>query len=141
TVHARSAAAAFSRLIELGADPHSVASAVTAVLGQRLVRVLCPDCKQPAPPAPGGGAAWGPVGCPRCEMKGFRGRRGIFEILELDEATARMVAGRSSAEEIRREAAQRCPQTLYQAGMQMVRRGETTLTEVWRVTSPEADAG
>ena len=134
TVHAGSAVGAFTRLIEMGCDPHSVASAVTAVLGQRLVRVLCPDCKQ--------GEAPGclPVGCARCERKGFRGRRAIFEVLEVDEAVSRLVVTRSAPDLIRREAARRGARTLHEAGLEMVQRGETSRAEVLRMAPPEPES-
>ncbi len=96
TVHADRASGVFMRLTEIGVDEHSVASAVTAVVAQRLLRVLCPHCRRPQLPTPGeearlgqslaGAQFYGAVGCPQCNMKGYsrsprglrdsRGRRG-----------------------------------------------------------------
>jgi general secretion pathway protein E len=144
TVHAGSAAGGFARLIEMGGDAHSVAAAVTAVVGQRLVRLLCPHCKRREPPASWlagdeGTTFYGPAGCPQCGMKGFQGRRAIFEILEVDEGLSRLVVGRAGPDELRREAARRGLPTLHQLGLDMARRGETSLTEVLRVAPPEME--
>src|SRR6185436_11931139 len=87
TVHAKQAAQVFVRLAEMGVDVHSLASAVTAVVAQRLVRLLCPQCKQPAPATPGEEAKLGealgsdtfyaPLGCQACNLKGYSGRKGV----------------------------------------------------------------
>jgi general secretion pathway protein E len=143
TVHAKSAAGVFERLIEMGGDPHSVASAVTAVLGQRLLRLLCPACKRPKPPgspeeaqlARGtrGGAFHGPAGCDACQGKGYRGRAGLFELIEVDEALCRLIVERASPEDLLREAVRRGTKTLTALGAELAARGETSLEEVIRV--------
>jgi type II secretory ATPase GspE/PulE/Tfp pilus assembly ATPase PilB-like protein len=148
TVHARSAAGVFARLIEMGADPHSVASAVTAVVAQRLVRVLCDHCKAPEPELslsghslrlgrPLTGLYHAPRGCPRCHGKGYQGRRALFEVLEMHEGLARSVIQRAPAEDLVREAARRGMKTLNQLGLEMAQRGETSLDEVLRIAPGE----
>jgi general secretion pathway protein E len=146
TVHANDAVSVFVRLIEIGADPHGVASAVTAVIGQRLVRALCPDCRRPERPTPGqaaqlgsavrGATVYGAVGCPRCNMKGYLGRKGLFEILEVTEALQPLIVSRAAPAQIQRESAKRGTQTLTEVGLAMALRGETSLDEVIRVAPP-----
>jgi general secretion pathway protein E len=127
----------------MGGDPHSVASAVTAVLGQRLLRLLCPACKRPKPPATveearlargaRAGAFFGPAGCGACQGKGYRGRAGLFELIEVDEALSRLIVERASPEDLLREAVRRGTSTLAGLGAGMAARGETSLEEVIRI--------
>ena len=147
TVHAKQAAGVFVRLAEIGVDPHSVASAVTAVVAQRLVRLLCPDCKRPTPATPGqeakmghplgGGTFYAPAGCRSCNQKGYSGRRGLFEILQVDEAVRELIAQRVSPDRIHHDAIQRGMTTLVDNGLRLARRGETSLDEVLRILPPE----
>jgi general secretion pathway protein E len=147
TVHAKSAAGVFVRLAEIGVDPHSVASAVTAVVAQRLVRVLCPHCKRPAPATPGqesklglvlgGQTFYAPAGCGECNQKGYLGRKGVFEILQVDEAVRELVAARASPDRVHEAALKRGMTTLLENGMRLAREGETSLDEVLRVLPPE----
>jgi general secretion pathway protein E len=147
TVHADRAAGAFMRLTEMGVDAHSVASAATAVVAQRLVRLLCPHCKRPEPPTPGDearlgralpeGDFQGAVGCPQCNMKGYSGRRAVYEILEIDETIRASIVARASTEKIHQAAVARGMVTLTANGLELARRGETSLDEVARVLPPE----
>lgn len=147
TVHAKQAAAAFVRLIELGVDPHSVASAVTAVVAQRLVRLLCPKCKRPAPATPGeegklgtslaGETFFAPVGCEACNLKGYAGRRGVFEVLRVNESIRGLIAERSSPDRIYKSAVESGMTTLIENGLRLARRGDTSLEEVLRILPPE----
>jgi len=150
TVHAKSAAGVFLRLIEMGVDPPSVASAVTAVVAQRLVRALCPHCKNPEKPTPGQEAKIGrplppgarfhaPVGCSKCGMKGYIGRRGIFEILEVTESVRRSIVQRATSEQIHREFAGGGVKTLEDNGLEYAARGETSLDELLRVLPLRSD--
>jgi type II secretory ATPase GspE/PulE/Tfp pilus assembly ATPase PilB-like protein len=148
TVHAKRAVGAFMRLIEMGVDRHSVASAVTALLAQRLVRVLCPRCRRPQPATPGQearlsqrltGTFFGPAGCPDCGMKGYLGRRGVFEILEVDEAVRRLVTEMGSPEALHRAAIQQGMTTLVGSGLELARKGETSLDEVIRILPPQEE--
>jgi general secretion pathway protein E len=143
TVHAKSAAAVPARLIEMGVDPHSVASAITAIVAQRLVRVLCPECRRAEKPTPGQEAKlgrklpnatfWGPVGCPKCSMKGYIGRKGIFEILEVDETVRKLIIERSTPGEIHKGFLTTGVKTLVDNGLDCALRGETSLDELLRV--------
>ena len=142
TVHAKRAVGAFMRLIEMGVDRDSVTSAVTAVLAQRLVRVLCSRCRRPLAATPGQesrlsqrltGTFFGPAGCADCGMKGYAGRRGAFEILEVDEELRRLVVEKASPEALHRAAMQQGMMTLVGSGLELARRGETSLDEVIRI--------
>jgi general secretion pathway protein E len=147
TVHAKQAAGVFVRLVEIGVDSHSLASAVTAVVAQRLVRVLCRECKRQAPVTPGEAAKLGrvldgqpfsvPVGCPACSQKGYAGRVGIYEILPVDEGVRELIADRASPDRIYRHAIEHGMTTLLDNGVSLAARGETSLEEVLRVLPPE----
>jgi type II secretory ATPase GspE/PulE/Tfp pilus assembly ATPase PilB-like protein len=143
TVHAKQAAGVFVRLVEIGMDPHSVASAVTAVVAQRLVRVLCPECKRAIPATPGQEAKLGrsleghrfyaAAGCPHCNHKGYAGRRGVFEILPVDESMRELIAQRASPDRIHQNAVERGMTTLMDNALRLARDGETSLDEVLRI--------
>jgi general secretion pathway protein E len=147
TVHTKQAAGVFVRLNEIGVDPHSTASAVTAVIAQRLLRLLCPDCRRPVEPTPGqesklgcslaGGRFYGPVGCVACQGKGYSGRRGVFEILPVDETIRDLLAERPSSDRIHRAAVERGMTTILENGVRMAQEGETSLDEVLRRLPPE----
>ena len=147
TVHAKQAAGVFVRLNEIGVDSHSVASAVTAVVGQRLVRLLCPKCKVAAPATPGQEAKMGvplgghtyyaPSGCAACNQKGFSGRKSVYEILLVDEAMRELVSQRVSPDRINQEAVERGMTTLIENGLRLAQAGDTSLEEVLRILPPE----
>ena len=150
TVHAKQAAGVFVRLQEIGVDPHSIASAVTAVVGQRLVRVLCPKCKRPTPATPGQEAKVGvalgrhtyfaPSGCVDCNQKGYMGRKGVYEILLVDEAMRQLISDRASPDRIHQTAVERGMTTLIENGLQLAQAGQTSLEEVLRILPPEQRA-
>jgi general secretion pathway protein E len=150
TVHAKQAAGVFVRLQEIGVDPHSVASAVTAVVGQRLVRVLCPQCKRPAPATPGqeakvglalgGHTYFAPSGCAACNQKGYAGRKGVYEILVVDEPVRELISQRVSPDRIHQDAVERGMTTLIENGLRLAQAGETSLEEVLRILPPEQRA-
>jgi type IV pilus assembly protein PilB len=135
TLHTNSAAAAVPRLLDMGAEPFVLASAIRLIVAQRLVRVLCTECRRPAqvPDAVrqryGLGAAtiYQPVGCRACQSTGYRGRTGIFELIPDSPALAECVYQHASAEEIQRRCGGR---TLFEHGLQKVRQGITSLEEV-----------
>jgi general secretion pathway protein E len=147
TVHADRASGVFMRLTEIGVDEHSVASAVTAVVAQRLLRVLCPHCRRPQQPTPGeearlgqslaGAQFFAAVGCQQCNMKGYTGRRAVYEILEVDEAIRALIVARASSEKIHQAAVARGMTSLTANGLALARQGETTLDEVLRVLPAE----
>jgi general secretion pathway protein E len=147
TVHAKRAAGVFVRLVEIGVDPHSVASAVTAVVAQRLVRRLCTHCRRKTRSTPGqeaklgrnlgGDAFYAPTGCPACGNKGFSGRTGVFEILQVDEGVRDLVSQRASPDAIHQRAVEHGMSILIDNGLRLARAGETSLDEVLRVLPPE----
>jgi general secretion pathway protein E len=151
TVHTNSALAAVPRLLDLGVEDYLLADVLRGVAGQRLVRRLCPDCSRPSTPdeaavhelaipahlrpvADAETAAWRePVGCARCGQSGFRGRVGLYEIAP---ATAPIIAAlRNSADEDQLTALARADGFLSfgDDGFLKARRGETALTEVYRI--------
>jgi type IV pilus assembly protein PilB len=140
TLHTTTAAGAIPRLLDMGAEPFIVASAVSLIVSQRLVRALCPDCKVPAaiPDAVQkrfhleGSTLFHPVGCNLCRNSGFRGRMGLFEFLPITDEIVSAIYERRSSDEIRRMAGR---PTLLDNGLQKVRAGLTTLDEVLRVTA------
>ncbi len=140
TLHTTTAAGAIPRLLDMGAEPFIVASAISLIASQRLVRSLCSDCKTPAdiPDAVRkrfrleGSTVYRGAGCNLCRNTGFRGRIGIFEFLPIDEAIVSAIYERKSSDEIRRIAAR---PTLMDDGVDKVRAGITTLDEVLRVTA------
>ncbi|MFM2056741.1 MAG: hypothetical protein RLY71_1126 [Pseudomonadota bacterium] len=151
TLHTNDAASAITRLIDLGVPPYLISATVVGVLAQRLVRTLCPACKQPdgaldaatlnaAMPgvaAVESGAAFRPhrpVGCLDCRMTGYRGRAGLFELLLVDEALRQAASGTPDPGRIRRLGLQQGMQPLRLAGLHKVVGGTTTLDEVLRAT-------
>ena len=147
TLHARSAAGVFTRLVEMGCEVHSVAAALTAVVSQRLVRRLCAECRRPGPAGPWAAdvglgpesVVYTPGGCGACAGSGFRGRRGLFELMAMDEGLSRLVVRRAGADELQREARGRGMKTLAQVGAELASAGETSLAEVLRVAPPDAE--
>ncbi len=144
TLHTNSAAAAVTRLLDMGVEPFLITSTLNAVLAQRLVRRLCPHCREPFEPPPemlealgvdGAGERlerlWRPVGCAACGHGGFRGRIAVLELLVVDEETERLVLARAESREIQAAAGLR---TMLQDGLDKARAGLTTLDEVLRVT-------
>lgn len=147
TLHTNDSAGAFARLIDMGVEPFLVASAVSGVLAQRLVRRLCPSCKKGEiitdsirnglvlPKAiPVGSTIYEPFGCERCTGTGYKGRGGIFELLHVNEAIESMIIGRRPSADIRRAAIEHGMHTLRDDGFRNVLNGVTTLGEVLRVT-------
>lgn len=109
------------RLLELGIEPSLMASTVLAFLAQRLIRLICPDCKG--------------TGCETCRMSGYRGRTGIYELLVVDEAIRRLMLENAPTEKIRARLLQQRWKTLHHDGSKKVALGQTTPEEVRRVTS------
>lgn len=147
TLHTNDSAGAFARLIDMGVEPFLVASAVSGVLAQRLVRRLCPQCKHPEVITSSsrmgitlpdilspGTTIYEPAGCEKCSGTGYRGRGGIFELLHVTESIGSMIISRKSSAEIRNLAIKQGMHTLRDDGFRSVLIGRTTLGEVLRVT-------
>jgi type II secretory ATPase GspE/PulE/Tfp pilus assembly ATPase PilB-like protein len=147
TLHTNDAAGAFTRLMDMGVEPYLLASAVEAVVAQRLVRRLCPSCRTPASPDPtvlretgfpvdkaGGATIYGPGRCEKCRMTGYKGRGGIFEVLEVTESIESLVIQRVSSSEIKQRAIAEGMCTLRDDGWAKVIDGSTSIDEVLRAS-------
>ncbi len=140
TIHTNSAAAAIPRLLEMGTEPFALASSLQLVVAQRLVRVLCQECREPADVPMTvrrkfdleHADLYRAVGCAKCGETGYRGREAIFELLPVTDPVVGAIYERMTAEAIQRLA--RRP-TLLDAGIAKVRAGQTTLEELLRVVS------
>jgi type IV pilus assembly protein PilB len=149
TLHTNDAPAALTRLSEMGVEPFLTASAVSAVLAQRLMRKLCTSCAELYEPSEEQllAARIAPeemeryrnaefrrkVGCTRCANTGYKGRIGVFQLLEMTEAVASLAARRASKDEIEAAAADGSMRTLWADGIEKVAAGLTTVEELARV--------
>jgi general secretion pathway protein E/type IV pilus assembly protein PilB len=144
TLHTNDAPGAFTRLIDMGVEPYLVASTVEGVLAQRLVRMLCPDCKAsyapnadslpPDFPEPQPDQLWQPVGCRECRQTGYAGRTGIFELLKTDSEIRRLCVDRASSGQILDYALRNGFVAMRQSGWQKVLDGVTSVDEILRIT-------
>ena len=151
TLHTNDAAGAVSRLLEMGVEDYLLASSLLGVMAQRLVRHLCPTCRRPVGEQdslthlelPTNGHAPEPVlsyeagECEACAMTGYRGRKGIFELMLVDEGLRQLILKRSSADVLKEYAVRNDMRTLRDDGWRKVRAGITTVSEVMRVTQDE----
>jgi len=143
TLHTNDAPGAVTRLVDIGVEPYLVASSIGCVIAQRLARRLCAHCKRPVlmPAIEVGGGNSGeievfePGGCKRCRDTGYKGRLGLFEVMRMTDTIRTLIVARAAAAEIARAAASEGMHTIVQDGLAKVRAGETTLTEVARVTT------
>jgi len=148
TLHTNDAAGAIPRLIDMGVEPYLLPAALLAVLAQRLVRSLCPHCREempdPAgelvklkvPPPPGQDPLklWRAKGCPVCKQSGYKGRRGIFELMTLDDRYHDPIVHRAGAPEFRRLAREQGMLTMFDDGLAKAAKGVTTVEELLRTT-------
>ena len=148
TLHTNDSASAFTRLLDMGIEAYLVSSSVIAVMAQRLVRVVCPRCKEPHLPAPDQRATLGPSarpetvlyrgkGCSHCVSTGYYGRTGIAELLNVDDETREQIMNRLGANLIKQAAVRKGMVTLRDDGIVKVLAGSTTLDEVLRVTQDD----
>ncbi|MFA5090853.1 MAG: type II secretion system ATPase GspE [Candidatus Omnitrophota bacterium] len=144
TLHTNDAPSALTRLIDMGVEPFLISSSVIGILAQRLVRVICDNCKERYKPVAGVLKDLGLVGdkefyrgrgCNRCRDTGFMGRIGIFELLIINEEIRKMVDAKKSADEIEKKGIELGMKTLRQDGLDKAARGITTLDEVLKVTN------
>ncbi len=144
TLHTNDAASAITRLIEMGVEPFLVASALECVVAQRLARTLCANCKRrtiiPAKVLQDHGykalvelEAYEPVGCRRCSSTGYRGRTGIYEVMDMSPEIQNMALERRPAEEIRAVAVEQGMLRLRDDGLEKVRDGLTSVAEITRI--------
>ncbi len=152
TLHTNDAAGAITRLVDMGVEPFLASSSVIGVLAQRLVRTICPDCKEK------GDKKYAPSaeslkdlglspddkinfikakGCPKCLDTGYKGRIGIYELLAVDDRMRAAIVAKTPADELKKLAVAAGMVTLMQDGIEKVRQGITTVEEVLRVTREE----
>ncbi|MGN6368714.1 MAG: GspE/PulE family protein [Phycisphaerae bacterium] len=148
TLHTNDAPGATTRLIDMGVEPYLVASSLETVLAQRLVRLICKNCKEETPVADVEAmrAEYGALvpdkvyrgrGCRACQNTGFRGRQGIFEMMPVTEEIRAMIIERKSSGVIRKVAIEQGMRSLREDGWRLVREGKTTIDEVVRNTMEE----
>jgi general secretion pathway protein E len=150
TLHTNDSAGAVSRLLDLGVEPYLVSSSLIAIIAQRLVRKVCPDCKKPFEPSPHelkelglgkmddiSGKFFVGKGCERCFQTGYRGRTGIYEMMIIDSEIQNLIYKQESAGTIKRFALNEGLQTLRMDGARKVLAGITTISEVLRVTQAD----
>jgi general secretion pathway protein E len=144
TLHTNDAPTANARLLDMGVEPFLVSSAIGGVLAQRLVRKICPDCQEAFDPDPDnvpadfdlqpGEKIYRGKGCRECRQSGYRGRFGIFELMSMNDELREMVVKRSAIDAMMDAARRNGMMSMRHDGFEKVRRGETTLEEVARVT-------
>ncbi len=149
TLHTNDAAGAVTRLDDMGIEPYLTTSSLVAVLAQRLVRILCQNCKEaytikseellasvpdfPLEPGEEEITLYKPVGCLRCSNTGYKGRKGVYELLVMSDRIKQLALQRRSSGEITQVAIEEGMVTLRQDGLMKVRQGLTTIEEVMRV--------
>jgi general secretion pathway protein E/type IV pilus assembly protein PilB len=150
TLHTNDAPGAATRLVDMGVEPYLVASSLEAVLAQRLVRVVCPECAAMGEPDPTEAALLRAelgdkaptelrrgTGCRSCQGTGYRGRSGLFEMMPVDDSIRELILREASSREIRRQAVANGMQSLRRDGWRHLLAGKTTIEEVLRVTKDE----
>jgi len=138
TLHTNDAPSAITRLADMGVEPYLITSSLVAVLAQRLVRVICPDCKQPA------GSAMSPdgdririskgAGCAACDGRGYVSRMGIFELMDVDDEIRKLIMQNADASVLTQASRRNGMRNLREDGWKKIRDGITTVEEVMRVT-------
>ena len=155
TLHTNDAAGAFTRLIDMGVEPFLVSSSLELSMAQRLIRCLCPYCKEAYTPSPeeleqigiswsqvqaAGGVLYRPTGCKECNSSGYKGRTAIYEMMVITDAIRRLVMQRADAATIKNEAVRNGGMTnLREDGIAKVLAGQSSIPEVLRVTQDSSD--
>jgi general secretion pathway protein E len=155
TLHTNDAPSAITRLVELGVPPYMLSATVLGVMAQRLIRTLCPQCKQPGGLRAEDEAAWTalvapwkstmptqlyhPVGCLDCRMTGYKGRVGIYEIMPMSAEIMKLVADGAELVRLREQAMREGMKPLRIAGAKKVAAGLTTIAEIIKVAPPMFD--
>lgn len=147
TLHTNDAPGAVTRLLDMGIEGFLVSSSIIGVLAQRLVRLICPKCKEPFIPPQDfiekvefpetDITTYHGAGCEECRYTGYKGRTGIFELMIMGEDIRHLVLQKASADIIRQKAVSQGMQVLRECGWQKIRQGLTTIEEVLRVTQEE----
>ena len=148
TLHTNDAPGATTRLIDMGVEPYLVSSTVEMILAQRLVRLICKNCKTTMDPDQVQRLRdeFGDVvpdelyvgkGCRNCQNSGYRGRQGVFEMMPVSDEIRSLITQRSSSREIRKIAVQQGMSSLRDDGWRLIGEGKTTVEEVLRLTKNE----
>jgi len=145
TLHTNDAPSTIARLINMGIEPFLVSSAVRLVVAQRLIRRLCANCKKPAkvpvqtlidvgfaPEEAKSIQIFEPNGCEKCSSTGYKGRLGLFEVMEIDEELREQIMVGASTSELRQKAKEKGMLTLRQSGIEKIKLGTTSIDEVLR---------
>jgi type II secretory ATPase GspE/PulE/Tfp pilus assembly ATPase PilB-like protein len=151
TLHTNDCPGSLTRLLDMGVENYLVASAVNGLVAQRLARTICPSCKTTYYPTSDvlAQAGWSTErprafrrgeGCRQCHESGFRGRKGIYEVMEIDEEIRALIHARAGEQEVRRYLTSKGHKDLRQEGLLLVEDGHSTLEEVLRVTHIETKA-
>jgi len=150
TLHTNTAASAVTRLIDMGVESFIIASSVRVIVGQRLVRVLCEHCKQPRRLSAqdlaqdrryaslgfkAGEVVHDPKGCESCGFNGFRGRKGVFEVINISPDIRKAIGPKTEAADLELVARNEGMTTMIEDGIAKCRAGLTTIDEVFRVTA------
>jgi general secretion pathway protein E len=147
TLHTNDSASAITRLIDMGIEPFLLASSINAILAQRLVRIICPHCKESYTPDPDaikklglseedmeGKSVYRGKGCVKCHYTGFKGRCGIFELLLMNQEMKHLVLTTANSNDIKTQGVKNGMITLRRDGADKVLNGITTIEEVFRVS-------
>jgi type IV pilus assembly protein PilB len=142
TIHTNDAASAVTRIIDIGIEPFMVAPSLQLVVAQRLVRKLCPDCKEAYEPSPEqmknfnikADLLYKPKGCVKCKQLGYRGRTCLAEVMIINEDIRSLISKNASFQAIRDAAVKAGMQTLYDTGIKKAEEGVTSLEEALSVT-------
>lgn len=147
TLHTNSAASTVTRLADMGLPPYMIADATVGIIAQRLVRRLCPKCKQKRPATPEELSlmyldgyeidVYEPVGCANCDNAGYRGRIGVYEIMDINNDIKKIIASGGDAESIKRVALENGMRTLRMSATQYVINGVTSIAEMKKVSYEE----
>ncbi len=145
TLHTNSAAATITRLMDMGIEPYLIADSVVGVIAQRLVRRLCPECKRPKKPNTEESELLGlepdadvtvyePCGCVKCDGTGFKGRIGVYEIMEVTQSIKNIISKHGEAEAIKNKALEEGMSTLRMSATEYVLEGITSVNEMMKVS-------
>jgi general secretion pathway protein E len=129
TVHTNDAPSSVTRMIDMGVEPFLLSSSLIGVLAQRLVRKLCTACRKVDQRG-----HWHPVGCPQCGMTGYKGRTGVYELMDVNDEIAALIHGRAAEAAILAAAQRHGLQSMREDGERLVAEGVTSAEEVLRVT-------
>lgn len=145
TLHTNSSAKTVGRLLDMGIESYMLSDALVGIIAQRLVRRLCPDCKKakeatvdekkmldvdPAKPL----TIYEPCGCPKCNNMGYKGRIGVYEIMEVSQGLKEVITKEGTAEEIKEQAIKNGMNTLHMSAARLVREGVTSISEMTKVS-------